>query len=108
MYWLEVPLPYMSIVVSHGNAHRTTLGCLHNVFTESQTLESTYFQYPCHRQGHLPLYQMLKAPSNPASNTFRYEAFTAFLRNLFQCLTTHVVKNFFLITNLNHRISLVG
>jgi len=40
--------------------------------------------------------RLLKAPSNLALNTSR-----AFLGNLFQCCTTLMVKNFFLIPNLN-------
>jgi len=39
-------------------------------------------------------------PSNLALNTARQGAATASLGNLFQCLTTLTVKNFFLISNL--------
>jgi len=41
--------------------------------------------------------RLLKAPCNLASNTSREGAATASLGNLFQCLTTLPVKNFFLI-----------
>ena len=42
-----------------------------------------------------------KHPSNLALNTSRQGASTASLGNLFQCLTTLPVKNFFLTSNLN-------
>ncbi|KAK4831170.1 hypothetical protein QYF61_015640 [Mycteria americana] len=45
--------------------------------------------------------KLLKAPSNLALNTSRDGASTASLGNLFQCLATLIVKNFFLISNLN-------
>jgi len=45
--------------------------------------------------------RLLRAPSNLALNTAREGAATAPLGNLFQCLTTLMVKNFFLISNLN-------
>jgi len=44
---------------------------------------------------------LLKAPSNLALDTAREGAATASLGNLCQCLTTLIVKNFFLISNLN-------
>jgi len=44
---------------------------------------------------------LLEAPSNLALNTAREGASTASLGNLFQCLTTPILKNFFLISNLN-------
>jgi len=44
---------------------------------------------------------VLKAQSNLALNTSREGASTAFLGNLFQCLTTLRVKNLFPISNLN-------
>jgi len=48
-----------------------------------------------------PSTRLLKAPSNLALNTSREGASTAPLGNLFQCLTTLIVKKFFLISNLN-------
>jgi len=43
---------------------------------------------------------LLRAPSSLALNTSREGAATTFLGNLCQCLTTVIVKNFFLISNL--------
>ncbi|KAK4832092.1 hypothetical protein QYF61_020707 [Mycteria americana] len=48
-----------------------------------------------------PIIRLLKAPSNLALNTSRDGAATTSLGNLFQGLTTLIVKNFFLISNLN-------
>jgi len=45
--------------------------------------------------------RVLQAPSNLALNTAREGAATASLGNLFQHFTTLMVKNFFLIPNLN-------
>ncbi|KAK4829612.1 hypothetical protein QYF61_005739 [Mycteria americana] len=45
--------------------------------------------------------RLLKAPSNLALNTSKDGASTTSLGNLFQCLTTLIGKNFFLISNLN-------
>jgi len=48
-----------------------------------------------------------KAPFNLPLNTSRERASTASLGNLFQCLTTLTVKNFFLISSLKlHAFSL--
>ena len=44
--------------------------------------------------------RLLRAPSNLALNTSREGASTVSLGNLFQCFTTLMVKNFFLISNL--------
>jgi len=44
---------------------------------------------------------VLRAPSNLALNTAREGAATASLGNLCQCLTTLMMKNFFLISHLN-------
>jgi len=44
---------------------------------------------------------LLKAPSNLAVNASREGTSTTALDNLFQCLTTLIVKNFFLISSLN-------
>ena len=48
-----------------------------------------------------PSTRVLRAPSNLALNTAREGAATASLGNLFQGLTTLMVKNLFLISNLN-------
>ena len=45
--------------------------------------------------------RLLKAPSSLALNASRKGAFTTSLGNLFQCLTTLTVKNFFLTSSLN-------
>jgi len=45
--------------------------------------------------------RLLKAPSNLAFNTAREGAATTSLGNLFKCLPILIVKNFFLISNLN-------
>jgi len=45
--------------------------------------------------------RLLRAPSNLALSTAREGAATASLGSLGQCLTTLMVKNFFLISNLN-------
>jgi len=53
--------------------------------------------------GRDPFHQprVLQAPYNLALNTAREGTATASLGNLFQCFTTLMVKNFFLISNLN-------
>jgi len=51
------------------------------------------FQPPCYVQGHQPPDQALNASRDGASTTS--------LGNLFQCVTTLCVKNFFLTSNLN-------
>ena len=45
--------------------------------------------------------KLFKAPSSLALNAYREGASTASLGNLFQCLTTLAVKNFFLVSSLN-------
>jgi len=44
---------------------------------------------------------LIKVPSNLALSTSREQASTTFLGNLFQCLATLKVKNFFLLPNQN-------
>jgi len=51
---------------------------------------------PCYEQGHLPLHQMAKAPSNLALSTSRVGASEASLGSLLHGLTIFVVKSFFL------------
>jgi len=55
---------------------------------------------PCHGQGHFRQTRLLKDPSNMALNTSSDVTLTASLGNLVQCLTTLVVKNFFLLSNV--------
>lgn len=55
---------------------------------------------PHHGKGHLPVDQVVQTPSNLPLITSRDGAFTAPLRNLFQCLTSLTVKNFSLTSNL--------
>ena len=47
------------------------------------------------------LIRLLRAPSNPPLNTAREGVSTTSLGNLLQCLSTLMVKNFFLISNPN-------
>jgi len=65
------------------------------------TFKDHLVQGPCHGQGHLPLDQVAQSPIQPGLEHSQGGASTAPLGNLFQCLTTLVVKNFFLISNLN-------
>jgi len=84
---------------------KAPIGLDHHRMTEWFGLEGTLliiqFQHSCHRQGHLPLDQVAQSPVQPALNTAREGAATASLGNLCQGLTTLIVKNFFLISNLN-------
>jgi len=60
-----------------------------------ETLKIIWFQPPCHRQGHLPPDQVDHSPVQPGLEHFSREgAATASLGNLFQSLTTLIVKNF--------------
>ena len=71
---------------------------------ESLELEGAFkghlVQLSCNEKGHPQLDQVLKAWSSLASKVSRDRA-SASLGNLFQCLTTLIVKDFFLISNLN-------
>jgi len=49
--------------------------------------------------------KFFKALSNLVLNTARKGAVTTALRNVFQCLSTVTVKNYFLISNLNLLLS---
>ena len=53
-----------------------------------------------HGQGHLPLDQVAQNPIQPCLEHFQGWGIHNFLGNLFQCLTTFTVNNFFLISNL--------
>ncbi|KAK4808149.1 hypothetical protein QYF61_000129 [Mycteria americana] len=56
---------------------------------------------PCHGQGCLPLEQAAQSPIQPGLEHFQGWGIHNFSGNLFQCLTALIVKNFFLISNLN-------
>lgn len=67
-------------------------------------LEGTinYHVVPTLGQRHLRTDQFAQNPNQPlASNSCRDVASTASLGNLFQCLTTLIIKNFFVTYNLN-------
>ena len=73
--------------------------------TECFGLEGTFrghlAQPPCSEQGHLPLDQVALSPSYLALNVSGDVASTTSLGSLFQCFTTLIVKEFFLISSLN-------
>ena len=56
---------------------------------------------PCHEQGHLQFYQTAQSPVSLTLKVFRDGASTISLGNMFQCLTTIILKHFFLISNLD-------
>lgn len=56
---------------------------------------------PCNGQGHLSLDQVAQSPTHPSLQHFWVWDCHTFPGNLFHCLTTLTVKNFFLIPNLN-------
>ncbi|KAK4807110.1 hypothetical protein QYF61_018451 [Mycteria americana] len=58
-------------------------------------------QPPCNEQGHLQLDQVAQSPDKLTLTVSRDGASTTSLGNLFQCFTTLIVKNFFLISSLN-------
>jgi len=65
------------------------------------TSESHLVHFPCNDQGHHSLIRLPKALSRLALNVSRGGASTTSLGNLFQCLTTLTVEDFFLMSNLN-------
>ena len=75
--------------------------------TECPSLEGTSriikLQPPCHRQGHQPLYfildQAAQGPTQPGLEHLQGQDIS--LGSLFQHLTTRIVKNFLLTSNLN-------
>lgn len=80
--WSHFFLAYLS---HHGKVfHRIT-----EWFGLRGTMKISKFQSPCHGKEHLPLDQVLKAPSILALNTSRNGTSTASLDNLCQCLTAH-------------------
>ena len=56
---------------------------------------------PCNEQGQPQLHQVLRAPSSLTLGVSRDGAPTTSPGNLCQCLTTLIVKAFFLISNIN-------
>jgi len=60
------------------------------------------FQPPCYAQGCQPPDQAAQSHIQPGLECPRDGASTTSLGNLFQCVTTLYVKNFLLISNLNH------
>jgi len=52
------------------------------------TLKISWFQPPCHEQGHLPLDQVAQSPIQPGLEHFQGGASTASLGNLLQCTCT--------------------
>ena len=65
------------------------------------TAEGHLLQLPSNEQGHHRQIRLPKAQSSLALKDSRDGASTTSLGNLFQCLTNHAVKDFFLISNLN-------
>jgi len=71
------------------------------LFELGGTLKIISFQTPAMGRDTFHQTRLLRAPSSLALNTATEGAVTASLGNLCQGLTTHRVKNFFLISNLN-------
>lgn len=71
-----------------------------NGFNWKGSLKIIEFQHSCHLHRHLPLDQVPQGP-NLSLNTSRDETSTTSLANLFHYLTTPIVKNFFLLSNLD-------
>ena len=74
-------------------------------------LEGTFkdcpVQLPSNEQGHPQLHQVLRALPSLTSGVSRDGASSTSLGNLCHCLTTFIVKNFVLMSNLNlHSFSL--
>ena len=65
------------------------------------TLNGLLVQLLCNEQGHARLDQGTQSPSSLTLDVSRDGAAITSLGNLFQCLTIPMIKNFFLITNLN-------
>lgn len=74
------------------------------IITESFELEGTLNDYlmqlPCNAHGHPQLHKVLRAPS-PDPGYLQGRGITAFLGSLCDCLTALIIKDFFLISNLN-------
>jgi len=78
------------------------VGSYHRII-ESFELEEAFkghqVQHLCNEHGHLQLHRVLRPP-RPGLECPRDGAPTTSLGNLCQCLTAHIVKNFF-VSNLN-------
>jgi len=70
-------------------------------FVSEGTFRGHLAQPPCHKQGHLQLDQVSQSPIQPALNVSKDGASTTSLGNLFQCFTTLIGKNVFLLSSLN-------
>ena len=68
---------------------------------KEETFKVIQFQLPAIGRDTSHQTRLLTAPSSLALNTSWEETSTTLLGNLFQCLTTLTVKNFFLISSLN-------
>jgi len=66
-----------------------------------RTLKAHLVQLPYNEQGHIQLDEALRAPSSLTLSACKDRASSTSLDNLFQCLTTLTIKNFFLISKLN-------
>jgi len=78
---------------------------LHRI-TESFELEGTLrghlVQLPCNEQGHLQFHQVNQSPIQPDLECLQgWDINHPTLGNMFQCCTTLIIKNFFLISSLN-------
>lgn len=71
-----------------------------NGFNWKGSLKIIEFQHSCHLHRHLPLDQVPQGP-NLSLNISRDGTSTSSLANLFHYLTTPIVKNFFLLSNLD-------
>jgi len=65
------------------------------------TLKAIWFNSPAMKRDTYSYIRVLRAPSSLTLSASRDGASTTSLGNLFQCLTTLTVKDFFLISSLN-------
>jgi len=70
------------------------------LFKQEETFKDTLVHLPCNEQGHLQIDEVAQSPVQP-DFVSRDRASITSLGNLFQCLTTLIVKIFFLISSLN-------
>ena len=70
-------------------------------FELERILKALPVQLLCDEQGHPQLDQVVQSLEQPDLKSGKDEASTTSLGNLFQCLTTHTIKDFFLIFSLN-------
>ena len=64
-------------------------------------LKGHLVQLPCNEQGHLQFHQSAQSPSSLTLSVSRDGTSSTSLCNLFQCSTTLIIKNFFLISSRN-------